>query len=249
MNPILALATKHDLEVHQMDVKSAYLNGELKENIYMEAPPGLDIPEGIVLKLLKAVYGTKQGGHIWYESISAKLRAMGYQCTEADHAMFVCTNNSTISIIALYMDDLNAINRDKAALSQAYQMTDLGEMSWILGMHVTHDHTMGWIALSQERLIKDVLEHFGKSNIHPISTPSLPNQHLIKLSSPKSDIKAYQHTIGALMYPMLSTCPDLAFTVATLGCHATSPRAKHVHTLNHMFHYLQAMSNHKLVFQ
>ena len=59
---ILALAAKRDLEVQQMDVKSAYLNGELKEEIFMEAPPGFDVPEGMVLHLIKAVYGTKQGG-------------------------------------------------------------------------------------------------------------------------------------------------------------------------------------------
>ena len=66
---ILTIAAELDLEVHQMDVKSAYLNGELKEEIYMKPPPGLHVLEGMVLKLMKAVYGTKQGGHIWYENI------------------------------------------------------------------------------------------------------------------------------------------------------------------------------------
>jgi hypothetical protein len=104
---ILALAAKHDLEIHQMDVKSAYLNGEVKEEIYMQAPPSFDIPDGMALKLLKAVYGTKQGGHIGYENICTKLMEMGYYQTEADHTMFVHTNNSTISIILLYVDDIN----------------------------------------------------------------------------------------------------------------------------------------------
>jgi hypothetical protein len=84
---ILAIAAEHDLEVQQMDVKSAYLNGELKEEIFMEPPPSFDVPDSMVLHLVKAVYGTKQGGRVWYEEIREKLGTMGYQCTEADHAV------------------------------------------------------------------------------------------------------------------------------------------------------------------
>jgi reverse transcriptase-like protein len=140
---ILAIAAEEDLEVHQMDVKSAYLNGVLKEEIFMEPPPGFDVPEGMVLCLVKAVYGTKQGGRIWYENIRSKLEAMGYKRTEADHAVFTCVQDSKHSIIALYVDDitiasknLKIISQDKEALKKHYEMTDLGEISWILGMHV-----------------------------------------------------------------------------------------------------------------
>jgi reverse transcriptase-like protein len=93
---ILAIAAEEDLEVHQIDVKSAYLNGILKEEIFMELPPGFDIPEGMVLHLVKAVYGMKQEGHVWYENIRLKLEAMDYKHTEADHAVFtVCRTVST----------------------------------------------------------------------------------------------------------------------------------------------------------
>ena len=72
-----------------MDVKSAYLNGKLEEEIYMEPPPGFNIPEGMVLKLNKVVYGTKQGSRVWYKNIKAELERMGYNQTEADHVVFV----------------------------------------------------------------------------------------------------------------------------------------------------------------
>jgi hypothetical protein len=91
LHAILAIAAEHNLEVQQMDVKSAYLNGELKEEIFMEPPPSFDVPDGMVLRLVKAVYGTKQGGRVWYEEIREKLGTMGYQHTEADHAVFVRT--------------------------------------------------------------------------------------------------------------------------------------------------------------
>jgi hypothetical protein len=124
---ILAIAAERDLEVQQMDVKSAYLNGELKEEIFMEPPPSFDVPDGMVLRLVKAVYGTKQGGRV-----------------EADHAVFVRTHG-TLSIIALYIDDITMVSKD------------LGDISWILGMHVTHDRDAGWIAISQQKYIEEIL--------------------------------------------------------------------------------------------
>jgi hypothetical protein len=209
----LALAAELDLEVHQMDVKSAYLNGLLEEEIYMEPPPGFDIPEGMVMKLVKAVYGTKQGGRIWYDEVRSKLEVMGYVRTSADHAVFVRVRDGTLSIIILYVDDfimgckyLEIINQDKESLQKYYQMTDLGELTWILGIHVTRDRSAGWIALSQEKYIEEILERFGKSDVRPISTPALPNEHLEKLTSPEMDVKSYQSAIGALMYPMLAHC-------------------------------------------
>ncbi len=150
LHAILAITAKLDLEVHQMDVKSAYLNGELKEDIYMKPPPGLDVPEGMVLRLVKAVYGTMQGGHVWYENIRNTLKTMGYVCTEADHAVFTRMRGNALSILALYVDNitmacksLDVIKEDKERPKTHYQMTDLGEIAWILGVHVTHDRRAG----------------------------------------------------------------------------------------------------------
>ena len=242
---VLALATEFDLEVHQLDVKSAYLNGDLKEEIFMAPPPGFDIPEGMVLKLKKAMYGTKQGGCAWYEHISATLKSMNYTHTDADYTVFTRLRDSTLSIIALYVDNitmacksLKVIDKDKEMLNKTYQMTDLGEITWILGMHVMCDRDAGWITLSQERYINDILKCFGKADIRPISMPTVPNEHLLKLNSPKTDVKLYQSVIGVLMYPTLGTCPDLAYTVAALGRHATNPGEEHLQALDCAFCYL-----------
>ena len=239
---ILALAAKRDLEVQQMDVKSAYLNGELKEEIFMEAPPGFDVPKGMVLRLIKAVYGTKQGGRVWYEEIRDKLGAMGYQRTKADHAVFTCTRNGALSIIALYVDDitmasgdLESISQDKVSLRESYEMTDLGDLSRILGMHVMRDRDTRWIAISQQKHIEETLERFGKSDIRPISTPTFANECLIKISSPEIDVKSYQSAISVLMYPMLGTRPNLTYTVAALGCHSASPGEEHQRALDCTF--------------
>jgi len=201
---ILVLANEYNLEVHQMDIKSAYLNGKLQEEIFMAPPPGFDVPDGMVLRLVKAVYGTKQGGHVWYDDIKLTLQSMGYAHTEADHAVFTCSKNANLSVIALYVDDitmasksLQTINQDKVTLRQHYKMTDLGNIAWSLGIHVSCNRTTGRTTLSQEKYILEILKRFGKSNTHPISTPTLTNEHLVKLTSPEVDIKAFQSTVGS----------------------------------------------------
>jgi len=121
--PVFALATEHDLKVHQMDVKAAYLNANLKEEIYMEVPPGFDIPEGHVLKLKKGIYSTRQGSHVWYIDFSGTLSELGYTRMEADHTVFVRKSSGFPDIITTYVDDmglisesLERINRNKEAL-------------------------------------------------------------------------------------------------------------------------------------
>ena len=135
LQTVFTLAAKHDLELHQMDVKATYLNTDLKEDLYMEVPPGFEIPEGHILKLKKGVYGTKQGGRVWYEDMRGMLSELGYTCTEADHAIFVCPSDGIPNIITLYMNDMGLISeslecilQDKEALNRFYQMTDLSEM-------------------------------------------------------------------------------------------------------------------------
>jgi hypothetical protein len=112
-------------------------NTNLEEEIYMEAPLSFNIPKGHVLRLKKGIYGTKQGGRVWYIEISDTLTEMGYTHTEADHAVFVHPSpDPTPNIITLYIDDMGQISesldhilQNKAELSKHYQMTDLGEMS------------------------------------------------------------------------------------------------------------------------
>src|SRR5258708_27725922 len=242
LRAILALATEEDLEVHQMDVKSDYLKGVLQQEIFMEAPPGLDVPEGMVLRLIKAVYGTKQGGRVWYDDIRSSLQSMGYEHTEADHAVFIHMRNGTRSIIALYVNDitmvsknLETINQDKEALKKHYEMMDLGEIAWILGIRVTRDRNAGWIALSQEKFITETLERFSKGDVRPISTPALANEHLKKLTNPEINVRLYQSAVGALMYPMLGTRPDLPYPVAALARQPASPGANHQRSVDCMF--------------
>jgi hypothetical protein len=134
--------------------------------------------------------------------------------------------------------DIKVIMNDKEVLIKAYEMMDLSEITYILGIHVKQDHKAEQIKLSQQQYVEDILEHFGKTDICPISMPTLINEHLKKLESPEVDAKLYQHTLGALMYPMLCTCPDLAYAVGALGQHAMTPGEDHQWALDCIFRYL-----------
>jgi len=128
-------------------------------------------------------------------------------------------------------------------------MTNLGEISWILGIHVTQDCKEGWIALSQQKYLEEVLECFDKANVCPISTPSLPNHHLVCLPSPEVDVKHFQWALSTLMYLMLGTCPDITYTVAALGRHAANPGTEYQHALDCLFQYLRGTSDYKLMYR
>jgi hypothetical protein len=151
--------------------------------------------------------------------------------------------------MGLISESLKRILQDKEALSQFYQMTDLSEMGWILGIRITQDCEKGTLALSQEKFIKEILERYGMSNSRPISTPALPNECLIKLSSPEVDAKSYQRALSSLMYPMLGTHPDLGYAIVALGRHAANPGPDHQRALECIFQYLQGTSDQQLVFE
>ena len=198
----------------------------------------------------------KQGRRVWYKNVKVELEKMGYTCTEVDHTVFVHFRDNTISIIVLYVDDftlvcrdINLITADKKALIEAYNMTDLGEIAYILGIHVIRDREAEQITLLQQKYIKEILEQFRKSDVRPISTPMLTNEHLTKLQSPKIDMKSCQHALGALIYPMLGTYLDLTYAVGALRRHAATPGKEHRQALESVFCYLQATKDWCLVFQ
>ena len=253
---LLALAAKHNLDIHQMDVKSAFLNGELEEEIYMEPPPGFRKDKSTVWRLWKSLYGLKQASREWYKKFRSLFEDLGYTRSNADHAVFYKRNESgELIIVAVYVDDMlifgkgkDVIKRVKHELGVPYEMTDLGEAHWILGMEVLNDQARRTITLSQRRFIEDILETQGMSNCRPVSTPMAANQKLPKLDAPEVDEKAYQSALGSLMYVMLGTRPDIAFAVGALSKHAACPGKEHWNALMRVYKYLRGTTDRPLVY-
>jgi hypothetical protein len=249
---ITALAALYNLELAQADVKSAFLYGELKEEIWMLPPPGIGL-QGKILRLKKALYGLKQAPNEWYEKLSSVLAEQGFISTHFDPCVFIST--STATIVEVYVDDIsiagtrNDIENLFTFLKQYFQSTIKPKLQWILGMEV--NQTERAITLSQEQFINKILERFGLSDCRPVLTPLDPKCHLTKAdptSEPILNPTLYQQMIGSLMYLVTCTRPDLAFSVSFLSQFSVHPVQRHHTAVKRVFRYLQGTRQLKLVY-
>ncbi|THH33390.1 hypothetical protein EUX98_g798 [Antrodiella citrinella] len=252
---LLALAAKLDLEVHQMDVKSAFLNGDLEEEIFMEMPPGFK-DDSQVWSLHKSIYGLKQASRAWYIKIRASFEELGFTRSHSDHSVFYQNNNGSLLIIAIYIDDQFIFSNDSVALTdikdklkKLYEMTDLGEVHWALNMEITRDRATQTLQLSQHQYIESILERHGMADCRSVSTPMAPNLKLPKLTEAEIDPKPYQSALGSVMYAMLGTRPDLAYAVGVLSQHASRPGKVHWDALMRVYRYLRGTTDYKIVYR
>ena len=177
------MANRLTLELHQVDIKGAYLNGELMEDevLYMRHPPGYpEDASGRALRLCKSLYRLKQAGRRWYQKFMQILSSLGFQQCKVDQAVFYkhVKTPHTIIVIAVHMDDctiavssVTAVNALKAGLCKHVEVTDLGELHWILRIKVKWDRAGGTVHLSQRSYINSILRHFGFDDAKTVSTP------------------------------------------------------------------------------
>jgi hypothetical protein len=260
---LLALAALENWEIHQMDVKSAFLNGLLDEEIYMEQPEGFITPgqENKVCLLQKAIYGLKQASRAWNLQIHTVLAGLGFTHAYSDAGVYVYIGRSQdgegIIIIILYVDDLTLlgdsskeISRIKITLSKRFDMTDLGEIDSYLAVRITRDRSLKRIDMDQTRYIAEIVRRFGMADANPTRTP-LPagaDAHLALYdgqATPK-EIKYYQQIIGSLMYVQIATRPDIAFAVARLAQYASNPSPQHLRLAKYILAYLKGTQDLKL---
>ena len=182
---LLAYAAEQSLLVHQMDVVTAFLNGDLKEEIYMEQPPGYAKPgqEDLVCKLKKSLYGLKQSPRCWNQKFTKHMNSLGFNESDADPCVFVRVNKQKkIEIVAVYVDDLILITETneemqqiKESLSRVFRMKDLGEMHYC---HVRIDKNS--ISLCQNQYLEYLLDKYGLSEANTVSTPMDPSVKLVR---------------------------------------------------------------------
>ena len=168
---VLALTARLDWEIHQVDVRSTYLYGELTpdEIIYLRPPPGMKIcqPDEVLL-LKKALYGLKQSGHHWYQVLTKILNEIGLKRCNVDCAVFYRHSAKGIIILLAHVDDLTIaatslklINKVKQGIRKHVEITDMGEIHWMLGIKIRHDHDTRTIALSQQSYIESIISRYN----------------------------------------------------------------------------------------
>ena len=246
---ILAIAAVEDLEIHQMDVVAAFLAGHLDEIIYMEQPEGFKQgtdEDDLVCLLEKGLYGLKQSARVWNRKIRRMLKTKGYLQTHSDHCVYV--HPKTKVIVAMWVDDLiiagsnmEKINKLKRELKKAFEMTDMGELKYFLGMQVYRNREEREIHINQSGYTKAMLDKFKLLDSHPVSTPIATGTILRKSTSNDKlmdNPKKYQSLVGSQMYAMLCTRPDLTYEISQISQFNNSPSETHYAVAKRGLRYL-----------
>ncbi|GAU38467.1 hypothetical protein TSUD_151900 [Trifolium subterraneum] len=243
---VLALAASKGWCVFQLDVKSAFLHGELTEDIYVEQPLGYQRGENNkVYKLRKALYGLKQAPRAWYSKIESYFALEKFEKCASEHTLFVkYGEKNDILIVSLYVDDLiftsnnqHMITQFKESMMKRFAMTDLGKMKYFLGIEV--HQTKEGIFITQMKFATEILKKFGMENCNKVSSPIVPGCKLVKNENGKaSDAKVYKQMVGSLMY-LLATRPDLAFSVCLVARFMERPTELHVAAIKRIMRYLK----------
>nr|AAP53009.2 retrotransposon protein, putative, Ty1-copia subclass [Oryza sativa Japonica Group] len=243
---LLSLAASHGLLVHQMDVKTAFLNGELDEEIYMDQPNGFVVEgqEGKVCKLLKSLYGLKQAPKQWHEKFDKTLTSAGFAVNEADKCVYYRHGGGEGVILCLYVDDvlifgtnLEVINEVKSFLSQNFDMKDLGVVDVILNIKLIRGEN--GITLLQSHYVEKILNRFGYIDSKPSPTPYDPSLLLRKNKRIARNQLEYSQIIGSLMYLASATRLDISFAVSKLSRFTSNPGDDHWRALERVMRYLK----------
>jgi len=253
---LLAVANEMNMHIHQMDVKSAFFNGELTDEIYMQQPEGFNDNEKLVCKLNKSLYGLKQASRLWNAKFNDFMTRIGFNRAESDQCLYVRTRKEISCYILLYVDDLliicsdlNMINTVKRLMSNEFEMTDVGKVNCFLGMHIEQDMEKGTISLSQGRYLRSVLCKFGMSDCKPIATPMEKGLHLEKGDTNENSNQPYRELIGCLTYATLTTRPDLCAATNYLSRFQSCFNETHYAHAKRILRYINGTIDMKMVYR
>jgi hypothetical protein len=270
LRAIIAKAAQEDWLLHSVDISTAFLNGNIDAEIFMEVPEGLhvDSPHGQkwVLQLLKGLYGIKQGPRIWAKKLHSVLTEMGFKRLECDHSVFIYDRNGTQVIVPVHVDDLiiaskslKVIEEFVSQLSLRFKLRDQGPIGSFLGVKLERDYKNNTISLSQPAYIDSVIKEFlnidPSSPFNPVSTPMLENQRLSRLHCPQTDEERsamakfpYKAVVGKLLWLAIATRPDIAYAVSVLCRFLADPGKAHWAAVKHLLRYLRGTRDLKLVY-
>jgi hypothetical protein len=247
---LLALAAAYKLLVHQMDVKTIFLNGELEEEIYMQQLEGFVVKgqESKVCCLIKSLYDLKQAPIQWHEKFNNTLTTIRFCVHKTNKCVYYRFSGSKGVILCLYVDDilifrtkLEAIMETKVFLFKNFDMKDLGEADVILNIKLIKGED--GITLSQSHYVEKVLTRFGHMDYKPVATPYDPSYTLCKYESKPVNQLLYSQIIGSLMYLSSATRPNISYAVWRLARYSANLGDRHWVALYKVLRYLKGVMN------
>jgi hypothetical protein len=263
---MLTIAAVFDYEMKHLDVPTAFLNATLKEVVYMAQPPGQQAGgANIVIKLVRAIYGTKQASHEWSEELSRFVEEdLGFTRCKSDTCLFVKKSRSgRVIILGVFVDDLlpefhaedrSEWNEYQKRLVDKYGVKDIGDAAWTLGMEIVRDRAKRSILLTHKLYQKNMLHRYGMDESASNKTPAEVEKLSLKdcpatiEEEGEIDRSEYMAMVGSLMYLAVTTRPDIGFSVSQLARYMQNPGKKHVVAAKRVMRYIRGTPNHGLRF-
>ncbi|RVW28194.1 Retrovirus-related Pol polyprotein from transposon RE2 [Vitis vinifera] len=242
---LLSVAANHGWSLSQMDVKNAFLHGELEEEVYMKIPPGHPLcgDPSRVCKLNKSIYGLKQSPRAWHAKLSSILEDLGFTRSSADSSLYVQTGQTEKLMVLIYVDDLiitgsnaDSIAALKKKLQGKFPVKDLGPLKYFLGIEVATSRK--GLFLNQRKYTIDLLRDSNMLNSKPANTPFDSKLQLDKLGDPLDSSNYYQKLVGKLIY-LTITRPDISFAVSLVSQYMHAPTVVHLCMVKRILRYLK----------
>ncbi|GJS66345.1 putative ribonuclease H-like domain-containing protein [Tanacetum coccineum] len=238
----LAHASFKDFVVYQMDVKSTFLYGKIKEEVYVCQPPGFEdlyFPDK-VYKVKKTLYGLHQALRAWYETLSTYLLDNEFQRGKIDKTLFIKRYKGDILLVQVYVDDIifgstkkELCNEFEKLMHEKFQMSSMEELTFFLGLQV--QQKKDGIFISQDKYVGEILKKFGFIEVKTASTPMETQKPLLKDEDGEEvDVHMYRSMIGSLMY-LTSSRPNIMFVVCACARYQVNPNVSHLHAVKRIF--------------
>ncbi|GJX15110.1 retrovirus-related pol polyprotein from transposon TNT 1-94 [Tanacetum coccineum] len=246
----IAHATSMNMVIFQMDVKTAFLNGELNEVVYVSQPEGFVDPEhpSHVYRLKKALYGLKQAPRAWYDKLSAFLLKSGFTKGVVDPTLFTRKAGKHLLLVQIYVDDIIFASTNPKAcklfafeMNSTFKMSMMGQMSFFLGLQVSQNPR--GIFINQSKYAQEILKKFGFDSCTPIDTPMAERPDLDEDKGGKLiDPTRFRGMVGSLMY-LSASRPDIVFAVCMCARYQAKPTEMHLTAIKRIFRYLKGTIN------
>ena len=256
---ILHIAASNDWDLRQFDIKTAFLHGVLPETetMFMEQPSGFEVPgkEDWVMKLMKSIYGMKQASRIWNQTFHNAVSQYGFERVPCEWCVYRRTSPTGTVIFAVHVDNIIAtgsstdeINLFRDFLKSQWEITELGQPKFVLGIAITRDHSARTVSLSQTAKIDQLVEEYGQTDARPTDVPMVPGTQLRrpdKTAPVPSEIAdwiertPYRSLVGSLMHLSVATRPDISYAVGRLSSFLDCYRLEHWVAATRVLRYLK----------
>ncbi|KAJ9555863.1 hypothetical protein OSB04_010477 [Centaurea solstitialis] len=246
----LAFAAHMNFKVYQMDIKNAFLNGKLNEEVYVAQPPGFVDPKfpDHVYKLNKALYGLKQAPRAWYDTLSTFLLSKGFVRGKIDSTLFLKKYPKHILLVQIYVDDIifgstnpKLCEKFELLMKSEYKMSMMGELTFFLGLQIKQSEK--GIFINQGKYVHEMLKKFDLTSCTPMKTPMAPPLSLDKDSKGKPvDMTLYRGMIGSLLY-LTASRPDIMYSTCLCARYQAEPKESHLTAVKRIFRYLKGTPN------